>query len=405
MKAFAKSSKLDDVCYDIRGPVLKEAKRLEEEGFRILKLNIGNPAPFGFNAPDEIIHDIIVNLQNAQGYCDSQGLFAARKAIMQDFQSKGVRDVEINDIFIGNGVSELIVMAMQGLLDNGDEVLVPAPDYPLWTAAVTLAGGRAVHYICDEDADWNPDLADMAAKITGNTKAIVVINPNNPTGAVYDKAILEGIAQLAREHELIVYADEIYDRITYDDARHIPMASIDPGILTINFNGLSKAYRSAGFRAGWMALSGNKKIAAGYFEGLEILSNMRICSNVPAQFGIQTALGGYQSINGFVIPGGRLKEQRDIAVSLINNIPGLSVVMPKGALYCFPRINIKRFNITDDEQFIMDFLLDQHILLVQGTGFNWNKPDHFRVVFLPDRETLTDALYRLGNFLEHYRQG
>jgi alanine-synthesizing transaminase len=328
MRAFAKSVKLDEVCYDIRGPVLKEAKRLEEEGFRILKLNIGNPAPFGFNAPDEIIHDIIVNLPNAQGYCDSQGLFSARKAIMQDFQSKGVRDVNINDIFIGNGVSELIVMAMQGLLDNGDEVLVPAPDYPLWTAAITLSGGKAVHYLCDEGADWNPDLGDMAAKITRHTKAIVVINPNNPTGAVYDKAILEGIARLAREHELIVYADEIYDRITYDGVRHIPMSSIDPEILTVNFNGLSKTYRSAGFRAGWMALSGNKKIATGYLEGLEMLSNMRICANVPAQFGIQTALGGYQSINDFILPGGRLKEQRDIAVSLINTIPGLSVVMP-----------------------------------------------------------------------------
>ncbi|MDR3171336.1 MAG: pyridoxal phosphate-dependent aminotransferase [Treponema sp.] len=404
MRAFAKSVKLDEVCYDIRGPVLKEAKRLEEEGFRILKLNIGNPAPFGFNAPDEIIHDIIVNLPNAQGYCDSQGLFAARKAIMQDFQSKGVRDVTINDIFIGNGVSELIVMAMQGLLDNGDEVLVPAPDYPLWTAAVTLSGGRAVHYLCDEGADWNPDLEDMAAKITSHTKAIVVINPNNPTGAVYEKTILEGIARLAREHELIVYADEIYDRITYDGVRHIPMSSIDPEILTVNFNGLSKAYRSAGFRAGWMALSGNKKIATGYLEGLEMLSNMRICANVPAQFGIQTALGGYQSINDFVLPGGRLKEQRDIAVSLINTIPGLSVVMPKGALYCFPRIDIKRFNITNDEKFIMDLLLQEHILLVQGTGFNWKAPDHFRVVFLPDRETLTGAMNRLRNFLEHYQQ-
>jgi alanine-synthesizing transaminase len=405
MRQFNKSVKLDDVGYDIRGPVLKEAKRLESEGFHIIKLNIGNPAPFGFNAPDEIIHDIIVNLQNAQGYCDSQGLFAARKAVMQDFQSKGVMDVEIDDIFIGNGVSELIMMAMQGLLDAGDEVLVPMPDYPLWTAAVTLAGGRAVHYRCDEGADWSPDLADMEAKAGANTKAIVLINPNNPTGAVYDRAILEGVARIAAERELLVYADEIYDRITYDGAKHIPMASINPDILTISFNGLSKAYRAAGFRAGWMALSGNKKIAAGYLEGLDILSNMRLCANVPAQFGIQTALGGYQSINDLVLPGGRLKEQRDAAVNLLNDIPGLSVVMPRGALYCFPRIDTKRFNIADDEKFIMDLLRDQHLLLVHGTGFNWKEPDHFRVVFLPDRETLGDAMRRLGAFLEHYRQG
>ncbi|MDR0708952.1 MAG: pyridoxal phosphate-dependent aminotransferase [Spirochaetaceae bacterium] len=404
MRSFAKSSKLDDVCYEIRGPVLKEAKRLESEGFRVIKLNIGNPAAFGFTAPDEIIHDVIVNIPNAQGYIDSQGLFAARKAIMQDFQSRGVMDVEIDDIYIGNGVSELIMMAMQGLLDSGDEVLIPAPDYPLWTAAVTLSGGKAVHYICDEGSLWNPDLADIESKVGANTKAIVVINPNNPTGAVYDRAVLEGIARIAREHDLIVYADEIYERIVYDDAGHIPMASIDGEILTVSFNGLSKAYRAAGFRAGWMALSGNKKIAAGYREGLDILSNMRLCANVPAQYGIQTALGGYQSINDLVIPGGRLKEQRDTAVSIVNGIPGLSVVNPRGALYCFPKVDIKRFNITDDEQFMLDLLREQHLLLVQGTGFNWKEPDHFRIVFLPDRETLADALRRLGVFLEHYRQ-
>jgi alanine-synthesizing transaminase len=404
MRQFFKSSKLDEVCYEIRGPAMKEAKRLEAEGFRVIKLNIGNPAPFGFNAPDEIIHDISINLQNAQGYGDSQGIFSARKAIMQDFQSKGVMDVEMDDIFVGNGVSELIMMSMQGLLDAGDEVLVPMPDYPLWTAAVTLAGGRAVHYRCDEEAGWNPDLEDMAAKVSPRTKALVVINPNNPTGAVYDRAILEGMARIAAEHELLVYADEIYDRITYDGARHIPMASINPEVLTISFNGLSKAYRAAGFRAGWMALSGNKKIAAGYREGLDMLSNMRLCANVPAQFGIQTALGGYQSINDLVLPGGRLKEQRDTAVGLINSIPGLSVVVPRGALYCFPRIDPRRFNITSDEKFILDLLREQHLLLVQGTGFNWPEPDHFRVVFLPDRETLTDALRRLGVFLEHYRQ-
>ncbi|GHV44430.1 aminotransferase AlaT [Spirochaetia bacterium] len=405
MRDFTKSTKLENVCYDIRGPVLKEAKRMEDEGFRILKLNIGNPAAFGFNAPDEIIHDIIINLRNAQGYCDSQGLFSARKAIMQDFQSKGVMDVEIGDIYIGNGVSELIMIAMQGLLDSGDEVLLPMPDYPLWTAAVTLSGGKAVHYLCDESAGWNPDLDDITAKVTEKTKAIVVINPNNPTGAVYDRAVLEGIARIAREKELIVYADEIYDRITYDGAQHIPMASVDSEILTISFNGMSKAYRAAGFRAGWMALSGNKKSAAGYVEGLEMLSNMRLCANVPAQFGIQTALGGYQSINDLVLPGGRLKEQRDTAVNMVNSIPGLSAVMPRGALYCFPKIDIKRFNITDDERFIMDLLREQRILLVHGTGFNWKTPDHFRIVFLPDQDTLADAMRRLGTFLEHYRQG
>jgi alanine-synthesizing transaminase len=405
MRTFEKSTKLDDVCYDIRGPVLKEAKRLESDGFRVLKLNIGNPAPFGFNAPDEILHDMIVNLQSAQGYCDSQGLFAARKAVMHDFQSKGVMDVEVDDIFIGNGVSELIMLSMNGLLDSGDEVLVPMPDYPLWTAAITLSGGRAVHYRCDEGSGWNPDLEDLRSRVSPRTKAVVVINPNNPTGAVYDREILEGIAALAAEQELIVFADEIYDRITYDGARHTPMALINPDILTVSFNGLSKAYRAAGFRSGWMVLSGNKKIAAGYIDGLEMLSNMRLCANVPAQLGIQTALGGYQSINGLILPGGRLKEQRDAAVSLVNSIPGLSVVCPRGALYCFPRIDARRFNIGDDQRFVMDLLREKHILLVQGTGFNWDQPDHFRIVFLPDKDTLTDAMGRLGSFLEHYQQG
>jgi alanine-synthesizing transaminase len=405
MRIFNKSAKLDDVCYDIRGPVLKEAKRLEDEGFRILKLNIGNPGAFGFNAPDEIIHDMIINLQNAQGYCDSRGLFSARKAVMQDFQSRGVRGIEIDDIWIGNGVSELIMIAMQGLLDSGDEVLIPMPDYPLWTAAVTLSGGRAVHYLCDESSGWNPDLGDIRSKVSGRTKAIVVINPNNPTGAVYDRSILEGIAAIAREHELIVYADEIYGRITYGGARHIAMASVADDILTISFDGMSKAYRAAGFRSGWMVLSGNRKAAAGYAEGLEMLCNMRLCANVPAQYGVQTALGGYQSINDLVLPGGRLKEQRDTAVSLVNSIPGLSVVEPQGALYCFPKIDVRRFNITDDERFIMDLLREQHILLVHGTGFNWKDPDHFRIVFLPDKDTLADALRRLGVFLDHYRQG
>ena len=399
-----KSSKLENVCYDIRGPILKEAKRIEAEGFRVIKLNIGNPAAFGFNAPDEILHDIIINLQNAQGYGDSQGLFAARKAVMHDFQSKGIMDVGIDDIFIGNGVSELIMMSMQGLLDNGDEVLVPMPDYPLWTAAVTLSGGRAIHYLCDESSDWNPDLDDIRSKVTQKTKAIVVINPNNPTGAVYSREILEGIAQIAAEHKIIVYADEIYSRITYDNTVHYPMASIDPSILTISFDGLSKAWRAAGFRAAWMVLSGNKKPAAGYVDGLEMLANMRLCPNMPSQFGIQTALGGFQSVNTLLLPGGRLKEQRDISIKLIEEIPGLSVVKPKGALYCFPKIDTKRFNIINDEKFILDLLKDQHLLLVQGTGFNWKEPDHFRIVFLPDKETLSEAIMRLGKFLENYRQ-
>jgi len=404
VKNIEKSSKLDDVCYDIRGPVLKEAKRLEEEGFNIVKLNIGSPAAFGLNAPEEILHDMIVNLHNAQAYGDSRGLFAARKAVMHDFQIKGVMDVGIDDIFIGNGVSELIVMAMQGLLDAGDEVLLPMPDYPLWTAAVTLAGGRAVHYLCDESAGWNPDLDDIRSKVSPKTRAIVIINPNNPTGAVYERPVLEGIAQIAREHELIVYADEIYSRITYDDAEHIPMSTIAPDILTISFDGLSKAYRAAGFRAGWMVLSGDKRHADGYVEGLDMLANMRLCPNMPAQMGIQTALGGYQSIKDYILPGGRLREQRDIAVNLVSDIPGLSVVKPKGALYCFPKMDVQHFGITNDEQFALDLLREQRLLLVQGTGFNWKQPDHFRIVFLPDKDTLTDAIRRLGHFLSAYRQ-
>jgi alanine-synthesizing transaminase len=344
-------------------------------------------------------------LHNAQGYGDSRGLFAARKAVMHDFQTKGVMDVGIDDIYIGNGVSELIALAMQGLLNSGDEVLIPMPDYPLWTAAVTLSGGKAVHYLCDESSGWNPDIDDIRSKVSVRTRAIVVINPNNPTGAVYERSILEGIAGIAREHDLIVYADEIYSRITYDDAAHIPMSTIAPDILTVSFDGLSKTWRSAGFRAGWMVLSGNKKSAADYIEGLDLLSNMRLCANMPAQFGIQTALGGYQSIKELLLPGGRLHEQRDISVKLINNIPGLSVVTPKGALYCFPKIDVQRFGITNDEQFALDLLRERHLLLVHGTGFNWKAPDHFRVVFLPDKDTLTEALHRLGNFLAGYRQG
>jgi alanine-synthesizing transaminase len=404
VKIINKSSKLDNVCYDIRGPVLKEAKRLEGEGCVITKLNIGNPAAFGFNAPEEILHDMTRNLQNAQGYGDSHGLFAACKAVMQDFQLKGVMDVGVDDIFIGNGVSELIVMAMQALLNTGEEVLVPMPDYPLWTAAVTLAGGRAVHYLCDEGSDWNPDLDDIRSKLSFRTRAIVVINPNNPTGAVYDRAVLEGIANIARENNLIVYADEIYSRITYDGAAHTPMSTIAPDILTVSFDGLSKAWRAAGFRAGWLVLSGDKKSASSYVEGLEMLASMRLCANMPAQFGIQTALGGYQSVNDLLLPGGRLHEQRNITVDMVRKIPGLSVVMPKGALYCFPKMDTGRFNISDDEKFVLDLLHSQHLLLVQGTGFNWNKPDHFRIVFLPEKDALGDALRRLGIFLAGYRQ-
>ena len=399
-----KSSKLENVCYDIRGPVLKEAKRLEEEGFRVIKLNIGNPAAFGLTAPDEILHDIIVNLHEAQGYGDSRGLFAARKAVMHDCQIKGVMDVGIDDIFLGNGVSELIMIAMNGLLNTGDEVLIPMPDYPLWTAAVTLSGGKAVHYLCDEASDWNPDLDDIRSKITPKTRAIVVINPNNPTGAVYDRQVLEGITQIARENHLILYADEVYSRITYDEAKHIPMSTIAHDVLTVSFDGLSKAWRAAGFRAGWMVLSGNRKSAADYIEGLDMLANMRLCPNMPSQFGVQTALGGYQSVKDLLLPGGRLLEQRNAAFDLVNEIPGLSVVKPMGALYCFPKVDVKRFNITDDEKFMLDLLREQHLLLVHGTGFNWKEPDHFRIVFLPDKDTLSGAIHRLAAFLENYMQ-
>jgi alanine-synthesizing transaminase len=404
VRFFQKSQKLDNVCYDIRGPVLDQAKRMEEEGYKILKLNIGNPAPFGFDAPDEIVHDMIVNLHNAQGYCDSKGIFPARKAIMQYCQQKGIPGVEVEDIYIGNGVSELIVMVMQGLVNNGDEVLVPAPDYPLWTAAVNLSGGKAVHYRCDEAQDWIPDMEDIRAKVSSNTKAIVVINPNNPTGSVYPRDVLQKIHDIAAEHQLIIFSDEIYDKILYDGAEHVSIASLSTDVFCITMNGLSKAYRAAGFRAGWMVLSGNKAIAKDYREGLDILSNMRLCSNVPAQYGIQTALGGYQSINDLVLPGGRLREQRDLCYELLNSIPGISTTKAKGALYCFPRIDTKRYNIKDDQKFVLDLLLEKKILLVQGTGFNWPEPDHFRVVFLPDKDTLREAINRLRDFLSSYWQ-
>lgn len=404
MREILKSHKLDSVCYDIRGPILREAKRLEEEGHRILKLNIGNPAPFGFEAPDEIIQDVIRNLPQAQGYCDSKGLFSARKAVMQYTQQQGIRGVDIEDVFIGNGVSELIALAMQGLLNNGDEVLVPAPDYPLWTAAVTLSGGRPVHYRCDEQAGWFPDLDDLRAKLTPRTRGIVVINPNNPTGAVYSREVLQEIADLACEHGLVLFADEIYDKILYDDAEHVPLASLTEDTLVLTFGGLSKNYRAAGFRTGWLVASGARLRARDYLEGLEILASMRLCSNVPTQHAVQTALGGYQSIDDLVRPGGALREQRDLAVSLLNQIPGVSCVPPKGALYLFPRLDPAVHRIRDDEQFVLDFLLEEKVLLVQGTAFNWPEPDHFRIVFLPRPDDLEHAVTRLGHFLEHYRQ-
>ena len=399
-----KSKKLENVCYDIRGPVLAEARRLEEEGYRILKLNIGNTTPFGLNAPDEMIHDVILNLSEAQGYCDSKGLFSARKAVMQYCQQKGIPDVAIEDIYIGNGVSELITMSMQGLINEGDEMLIPMPDYPLWTAAVTLAGGRAVHYVCDEESEWYPDLADMESKITARTRGIVVINPNNPTGSVYPREILEKIVEMALKHSLLLFSDEIYDKILYEGAEHTSLASLTEDTLVCTFNGLSKNYRAPGFRAGWLILSGSKAKAKDYIEGLDILSNMRLCSNVPSQFAIQTALGGYQSIQDLVVSGGRLADQMNIAYSMVTDIPGLTCVKPKGALYLFPKIDTERFGIRDDRQFVLDLLRDRKILLVQGTGFNWPKPDHFRIVFLPPRDDLKEALDHLKGFLLHYRQ-
>lgn len=398
-----KSHKLDDVCYDIRGPVHKEARRLEDEGHRILKLNIGNPAPFGFDAPEEIIKDVILNMPQSQGYCDSKGLFSARKAVMQYYQQKGMRKVDIDDIYIGNGASELIVMAMQALLDNGDEVLVPAPDYPLWTAAVSLAGGRAVHYVCDETQGWFPDIADIEAKITPNTRAIVVINPNNPTGAVYPQPLLEQIVELARKHQLIIYADEIYDKVLYDGEHHVSIASLAPDVLCVTMNGLSKNYRACGYRAGWMSVSGEKRHARDYIEGLNMLASMRLCANVPGQYAIQTALGGYQSINDLVAPSGRLARQRDLAYEMLSAMPGVSCVKPKGALYMFPRLDPEVYPIADDQQFILELLQQEKVLLVQGTGFNWIAPDHFRVVFLPNTDDLAEALGRVGHFLENYR--
>ena len=403
-KPVLKSTKLANVCYDIRGPVMARSKQMEEEGHRIIKLNIGNLAPFGFDAPEEVQQDVILNLPNSSGYSDSKGLFAARKAIMHYTQLKKIVGVTIDDIFIGNGASELIVMSMQGLLNPGDEVLVPAPDYPLWTAAVTLAGGTPRHYICDEENEWNPDLADMRSKITPNTRAIVVINPNNPTGAIYSDEILKQIIQIARENNLIIYADEIYDKVLYDGATHTSMASLADDVLFVTFNGLSKNYRACGYRSGWMVVSGAKKNAQDYIDGLGILASMRLCSNVPGQYAIQTALGGYQSINDLVAPGGRLYKQRELAYKLLTEIPGVSCVKPKAALYLFPKLNPKMYPIKDDQKFILELLEAEKVLIVQGSGFNWPNTDHFRVVFLPNSDDLTDAIGRIARFLESYRK-
>jgi len=398
-----KSQKLHGVLYDIRGPVLDHANRLEDEGHKIIKLNIGNPGAFGFDAPDEIYRDVIHNLREAQGYCHSKGLFAARKAIMQRYQVEGVRDVDVEDIILGNGVSELIVMAMQALLNTGDELLIPSPDYPLWTAAVSLSGGRPVHYRCDEANDWQPDLEDIESRINANTRGIVVINPNNPTGAVYSQETLEKIVDIARRHELVIFADEIYDRILYDGAQHTPLARLASDVLCVTFNGLSKTYRMAGFRSGWMMLSGAKERARSYIEGLEMLASMRLCANVPAMLAVQTALGGYQSINDLILPGGRLKEQRDLAYELITAIPGVSCVKPRAAMYLFPRLDPDMYPIEDDQQLVLKLLKEEHMLLVQGTAFNWADKQHFRIVFLPDRDQLIEAIGRFSRFLERLR--
>ncbi len=402
--ALEKSSKLNGVCYEIRGQSLEKADRLEEEGHKILKLNTGNPGAFGFDAPDEIIADVIYNLRGAQAYTHSKGLFAARKAIMQECQQMNIPNVEIEDIYLGNGVSELILMSMQGLINDGDEVLVPAPDYPLWTAAITLAGGKAVHYMCDEESDWYPDLDDIASKVTDKTRGIVVINPNNPTGAVYSQDLLERIVEIARQKDLIIFADEIYSKILYDDAKFTPLARLAQDLICVSFNGLSKSYRLAGFRSGWMVISGAKHRAKNYIEGIDILATMRLCANVPAMYAVQTALGGYQSVNELLVNGGRLYEQRNLAYDIITGIPGVSCVKPKGAIYLFPKIDLNVHKIKDDEQMVADFLEAERILLVQGTGFNWPKPDHFRVVFLPRTDELGPAMEKFGRFLDQYSQ-
>lgn len=404
MRTLKKSNKLDSVCYDIRGPVHREARRLEEDGHKILKLNIGNPAPFGFDAPEEIVQDLIHNVPVSQGYSDSRGLFSGRKAVMQYCQKKGIANVKIDDVYLGNGASELIVMSMQALINNNDEVLIPAPDYPLWSAAVSLSGGNPVHYLCDESSDWYPDINDIESKITTNTRGIVIINPNNPTGAVYPKEILESILELARQHDLIVFSDEIYDKIVYDEAKHISTASLADDVFCITYNGLSKAYRVAGFRAGWMVVSGDKTHATDYIEGIELLASMRLCSNVPGQHAIQTALGGYQSINELIVPGGRLYEQRNIAYEMLSAIPGISCVKPQGAMYIFAKMDKNKYNISNDEKMVLDLLKQEKILIVHGSAFNWPDTDHFRIVFLPHVDLLGKAMDSIENFFLTYNQ-
>ena len=404
MRTFTKSSKLDNVLYDVRGPVVDEANRMEENGLKILKLNIGNPAPFGFTAPDEVITDMRDSIQNSQGYSDSRGIFAARKAIMQYAQIKGIPNVTMKDIYTGNGASELIQLSLHALLNSGDEILIPSPDYPLWTACANLAGGTAVHYICDEQSDWVPDLKDIESKITDRTKAIVIINPNNPTGALYPEELLKQIVEIARKHSLIIFSDEIYDRLVMDGEKHVSIASLAPDLFCVTFSGLSKSHMVCGFRVGWMILSGNKAIAKDYIEGINMLSNMRLCSNVPGQSIIQTALGGYQSVNEYIVPGGRIYEQRDFIYKALNEIPGISAVRPKAAFYIFPKVDVKRFNITDDVKFALDFLRDKKILFVPGSGFNWKQPDHFRIVYLPQLPVLKKSAESLKAFLSYYRQ-
>ena len=405
MTELQKSQKLANVCYDIRGPVLDHANLLEEEGQRIIKLNIGNPGAFGLDAPDEIMHDVIHNIRNAQGYCHSKGLFAARKAVMQRAQTQGIKTVVVDDVIMGNGVSELIVMSMQALLNDGDEVLIPSPDYPLWTAAVAMAGGTPKHYLCDEDDNWQPNIADIESKITPQTKGIVVINPNNPTGAVYSQNNLKQIVALAEKHSLVIFADEIYDRILYDEAEHIPLATLVKDVLCLTFNGLSKTYRLAGFRSGWVVISGAKERAGSYIEGLEMLASMRLCANVPAMLAVQTALGGYQSINDLTSVGGRLIEQRDLAYEMITQIPGISCVKPKSAMYLYPKLDPEIYPIDDDQNLVLDLLKEERVLLVQGSAFNSVDKQHFRIVFLPDKAQLTEAIERLAGFLERRRKG
>ena len=404
MREFKKSSKLDNVLYDVRGPVVDEAARMEENGTNVLKLNIGNPAPFGFRTPDEVIYDMSRQLTECEGYSNSKGLFSARKAIMQYAQLKKLPNVSVEDIYTGNGVSELINLSMSALLDNSDEVLVPAPDYPLWTACVTLAGGTAVHYICDEQSEWYPDIEDIKKKITDKTKAIVIINPNNPTGALYPREVLQQIVDVAREHQLMIFSDEIYDRLVMDDLEHVSIASLAPDLFCVTFSGLSKSHMIAGYRIGWIVLSGNKALGKDYIEGINMLSNMRLCSNVPAQSIVQTALGGYQSVGEYIVPGGRIYEQREYIYKALNDIPGISAVKPKAAFYIFPKIDTQKFNIVNDEQFALDLLREKKILIIHGGGFNWDKPDHFRVVYLPRIEVLSDAMEKLADFLSTYKQ-